>query len=84
MKKSKSTFNAFIYKMWYDILKLLCFFNWKEAFGEEMLILLLLTFFWLKIGIYTHETCNSSYVLISESLQIFQNAQLWRLSTHVK
>lgn len=49
-----------------------------------MLILLLLTFFWLKIGIYTHETCNSSYVLISESLQIFQNPQLWRLSTHVK
>ena len=84
MEKTTSALNAFIDKMWYDILEFLCFFNWKEALGEKMLILLFLALFWLEIGIHTHETSYSSHVLVSESLEIFQNTQLRWFSTHVK
>lgn len=75
MKKSKSTFHTFIDEVRDDILKLLSFFNREETFSQEVLSLFLLSFLRLEVSIDTHETCHSSYIFISKSLQILEDSQ---------
>lgn len=76
MQKTKTALQTFVDKMRNIVFKLLSLLYREEAVGEKVELLLLLTLLWLKVGVDTNKSSHSSNVVVSESLQELQNAQL--------
>jgi hypothetical protein len=76
MQKTKTALQTFIYKVRNVVFELLSLLYREEAVGEKVELLLLLTLFRLKVSIDTNKSSHSSNVVVSESFQELQNAQL--------
>lgn len=76
MQKTKTALQTFVDKMRNIVFKLLSLLYREEAVGEKVQLLLLLTLLRLKVGVDTNKSSHSSNVVVSESFQELQNAQL--------
>ena len=68
MEESQCALETFIDEMGNNVLELLCSLDWCETGIQTIVTLLLLALLWLKVGIDTHETCDSSNVIVSKGL----------------
>jgi uncharacterized secreted protein with C-terminal beta-propeller domain len=86
MQETEGSFLVFIYEMGNNILIFLSLLNWEKEVDQAIFTSFRFTssLFRGKIAIHTHESCDSSHILVVESSNKVYHSWILRFGAHVK